>query len=110
MKKEYRSLDTNGVEWREVSGTMGMVFEKLFNVDSNTGAITHLLKFLPGYDSEDELEHDFWEEVFYLEGELREKKRGLTLKGEMYECIPPHTKHGPYATKTGCLAFEVRYH
>lgn len=110
-KKECRDLNVKDLEWTNVSGdhVRGVAVEKILSVDSSTGANTRLVKYSPG-GGHIEREHDYWEEVYVLEGECTDTKRGITLKPGNYECMPPHTKHGPYVSKTGILCFEVTYY
>ena len=109
MKKLLRSLDERDLEWKEQADGKGKILEKTLNHDPSTGASTKLAKFLPGYEGDTEDDHELWEEVYYLEGELIETTRKITYRPGMYECIPPHTMHGPYSTKVGCLLLEVYY-
>jgi hypothetical protein len=51
--------------------------------------------------------HDFWEEVYILEGNQWDGDQFFE-KG-MYACRPPGMRHGPYRTEGGVVTFEVRY-
>jgi len=85
------------------------MMQKTLNIDLSTGVYTRIVRMLPGFESKVEDEHDYWEEVFYLEGELVEEKKRITLKRHSYECIPPHTKHGPFKTEVGCELLVITY-
>jgi hypothetical protein len=73
--------------------------------------VTRQLRFEPGTDTSDNgvLTHDFWEEVYILEGDLTDLRLGETFTAGMYACRPPGMEHGPWSTQSGCLTFEVRY-
>ena len=51
--------------------------------------------------------HDFWEEVYIVEGSHWDGDQHF--KKGMYACRPPGMKHGPYWTDEGVVTFEVRY-
>ena len=53
--------------------------------------------------------HDFWEEVWILEGELIDLGKHQTFTAGMYACRPPGMPHGPYRVTRGCVTFEIRY-
>ena len=52
--------------------------------------------------------HDFWEEVYILEGSQWDGDQYFK-KGNV--CLPSsrHERHGPYRTEEGVVTFEVRY-
>jgi quercetin dioxygenase-like cupin family protein len=121
MKRMIRGSESE-VDWRTIPedewnrvdrartelGGKGIMLLKELNADPASGTRTTVVRFSPGY-MEPEQEHDFWEECYCIEGELREEKKAYTLKAGSYECLPPHTKHGPYSTKVGCVLFIVEY-
>ena len=53
--------------------------------------------------------HDFWEEVYILEGAIYDTVLKKNFTSGMYACRPPGMKHGPWISKEGCTTFEVRY-
>ena len=55
------------------------------------------------------LTHEFWEEVWIIEGTLTDLTLGKTFTASSYACRPPGMKHGPYRSDTGVLMFEIRY-
>jgi anti-sigma factor ChrR (cupin superfamily) len=100
-------IDTNLLEWKPVKGN-DKVYEKILNYDDESGEFTRLLKLEPNAEIPDVAEHDFWEETIILKGTLTDKRLNKVFSELTYECIPPHTKHGPYASNTGCIIFEIR--
>lgn len=103
-------------EWKtpgEGSGVVeeGKVFEMVLSKDEETGNITRLLKFLPGMETEETVTHDFWEEVYIVQGALIDKRKNEIYNEGMYACRPPGMEHGPYRIpESGCVTFEVRYY
>ena len=101
--------------WRPVTGsaTAGAggagVEEKILSHDPDTGDVTRLLRFAPGLETTETIAHDFWEEVWILEGSIIDVGLGRTFVAGMYACRPPGMPHGPYRCPTGALLFETRY-
>ncbi len=113
-KEEYEFFDHEDVPWAPVtagSGAAGQgMVEKILNLDHSTGVGTRLLRFPPGVETSEVIVHDFWEEVYVLEGELHDKRLNKTFTTGMYACRPPGMRHGPYSSPKGCMTFEVRYY
>ena len=113
-KEEYEFHDHDGVPWTPVAAGSGAaaegMVEKILNLDDATGVGTRLLKFPPGVETSEVIVHDFWEEVYILEGELHDKRINTTFTPGMYACRPPGMPHGPYSSPKGCMTFEVRYY
>jgi hypothetical protein len=97
--------------WEEVPGTDGKCWMFTITQDPETGHYTRLTRFDPGADTGDlgAMVHDYQEEVLILQGDLHDSAFDLTLVAGDYCCRPLHEKHGPFTTRTGCLAFEVAY-
>lgn len=110
-KPEIEFIDTDThYNWRPVEGDTLGIKEKILSVDPNTKSYTRLLKFTPGIRTSETLVHDFWEEVFILEGELIDLKKNQTFCQGFYACRPPGMTHGPYSIPRGCVTFEIRYY
>ncbi|MDP6682878.1 MAG: cupin domain-containing protein [Desulfobacterales bacterium] len=75
--------------------------------ENNKGSRTRLLRFQPGAFTTEPFEHQYWEEVFQVSGSL--EVGGETFGLFTYACRPPHTAHGPFTSKEGCLLFEIHY-
>ena len=71
--------------------------------------MTCLVKFDAGVESSETIAHDFWEEVWILEGELIDLGKQQTFTAGMYACRPPGMLHGPYRVTKPTLTFEIRY-
>jgi hypothetical protein len=86
--------------------------ERIIASAGQPGVVTRMLRFAPGLDTSANgtLTHDFWEEVYILDGEMTDLRLGQTFVAGDYACRPPGMEHGPWrAGAAGCLTFEVRY-
>jgi len=114
-KPEREFFRPDHVPWTPVAGsaTAGAggpgIEEKVLSRDASTGDVTRLLRFAPGVRTQDTIAHDFWEEVFIVEGSLEDLGLQRTFSAGMYACRPPGMRHGPYASPGGALLFETRY-
>ncbi len=107
-KPELELFDTElQGEWRQVEGAQKGIMEKILSLDSETGSYTRLLKF-PPIETEELLVHDFWEEVYVIEGSLHDINKNETYLEGYYACRPPGMKHGPYKIPYGCKTLEIR--
>jgi hypothetical protein len=111
-KPELEFQPAEATEWTPVAGKAEGLWERvLASADLNAGVVTRMLRFDPGTDTTPNgtLTHDFWEEVYIVEGDLTDVRLGETFSAGMYACRPPGMEHGPWTTTAGCLTFEVRY-
>lgn len=114
-KPELEFFRPQHLPWRPVAGspTAGAggagIDEKILSRDPVSGDLTRLLRILPGTETSDTIVHDFWEEVWILEGSLIDLGQGQTFSAGMYACRPPGMRHGPYRSPGGALLFETRY-
>ena len=112
-EREFTGVDE--LPWAPVAGSASAgaggagIEEKVLSRDPATGDVTRLLRFALGVRTADTIAHDFWEEVFILEGSLVDLGLGRTFTAGMYACRPPGMKHGPYASPHGAVLFETRY-
>ncbi|MDS0256526.1 cupin domain-containing protein [Thermoplasmatales archaeon AK] len=106
---EFHSIED--VKWTRCEGKVPTLYEKILARDPQTGTVTRLLKFEPGTDTTPNgtLRHDFWEEIYILEGSLFDKVLNRRFSKGMYACRPPGMPHGPWISEEGCITFEVRY-
>ncbi len=102
---EFRAVDD--IQWRRIPDN-DLQWEKILAKDE-FGNGTRLLRFEPGCRTHDVLRHDFWEEIWILEGSLTDLRLGQTFTAGMYACRPPGMPHGPWEAPQGCVTFEVRY-
>ena len=114
-KPEIEFADVGPLPWTPVVGSASAgaggagIEEKVLSRDSTTGDMTRLLRFAPGVRTAETIAHDFWEEVYILEGSVVDLGLNRAFTAGMYACRPPGMKHGPYASPAGALLFETRY-
>jgi hypothetical protein len=82
--------------------------------DSRRGHRTRLLRFAPGTFTTTPFVHEYWEEVWLVQGDLvvgsdAEGQGGTPFDVAAYACRPPGAWHGPFRSDTGCVLFEVHY-
>ncbi len=110
-KPEFEFFPATNVDWTPVPGKVPGLYERILAQDSETGVATRMLRFSPGANTSANgiLTHDFWEEVYILEGSIYDFSLGQNFTAGMYACRPPGMKHGPWKSEEGCTTFEVRY-
>lgn len=110
-KPEHEFYPTTAVEFTPCAGDVPELTERILAHDPETGVATRILRFEPGTDTTPNgvQVHDFWEEVYILEGSIRDLRLGETFVAGQYACRPPGMEHGPWVSEQGCLTFEVRY-
>jgi hypothetical protein len=96
--------------WVAIEGPVAGVWAKTLAEDPDTGDSTRLLRFDPGVDTTAQgiRIHDYWEEVYLLEGDLTDLRLNQTFGAGMYACRPPGMPHGPWRTDRGALMLEMR--
>ncbi|MFQ5665006.1 MAG: cupin domain-containing protein [Candidatus Binatia bacterium] len=96
--------------WEQLNDRKPAIMQKILSKDEETGSVTRLMKFERGGDMSfaGVLMHDFWEEVWIIEGALTDLTLNKTFPAGSYACRPPGMKHGPYISEPGALMFEVR--
>jgi ChrR Cupin-like domain len=96
-----------GIEQKILAGTLDEA--------NKSGSRTRLLRFRPGVYTTAPFVHDYWEEVFLVEGDLTVGNDAQGLGGEnfaagTYACRPPGAAHGPFKSNGGCLLLESHYY
>ncbi|WP_425093302.1 cupin domain-containing protein [Tropicimonas sp. S265A] len=96
-----------GVEQKLLSGALDEAGKR--------GVRTRLIRFQPGTIAPDTFLHDYWEEVYLMEGTLimgcdPDGTGGARHSAPGYACRPPGTPHGPFASPDGCVFFEIQYY
>ena len=80
----------------------------LLDEENGVGVRTRLIRFKPGDFVPDQFVHEYWEEVYLIEGEL--VLGDETFTAPCYACRPPGTPHGPFSAPKGCVFFEIQYY
>ncbi|MCH8190616.1 MAG: cupin domain-containing protein [Chloroflexi bacterium] len=109
-KPEFEFFDPSGFPHNPIGDVQGLS-EQILSRDEVTGDYTRLLHFEPGTDTSamGPQTHDFWEEVWIIEGSIHDIPLGQTFTAGMYACRPPGMPHGPWTSADGCKTFEVRH-
>jgi hypothetical protein len=110
-KPEFEFFPVSSVPYTPCDGVVAGLTERVLARDAGTGVATRILRFEPGTDTTPNgvQVHDFWEEVYIVEGSFTDIKLGKTFSAGDYACRPPGMEHGPWTSADGCLTFEVRY-
>ena len=110
-KPEFEFFPAKNAAWIPIPGPVQGLSERILARDPKTGVATRMLHFDPGTDTSPNgtLTHDFWEEVYILEGDIYDLVLQKKFTAGMYACRPPGMKHGPWKSEQGCTTFEVRY-
>lgn len=110
-KPELEFFDNASIEWKpvETPGYSSGCYEKILSLDEETGSLTRMIKIEPGARISGTLKHDFWEEVYIIQGELIDTGKKQVFREGYYACRPPGMIHGPFETPSGCICIEFRY-
>jgi len=113
MLKEHREFHAVEMEsgWHTPPGYPAGIQHKILSGELDeargTGIRTRLLRFAPGVQTTVPFEHEYWEEVTLISGDLQ--VGGETFLPYTYACRPPHVPHGPFASENGCVLLEVHF-
>ena len=110
-KPEYEFFPVKNIEFTRCEGDVDTLVERVLARDPEKGVASRILHLPPGTDTTPNgvQVHDFWEEVYIIEGSFTDLSLGETFTAGMYACRPPGMPHGPWRTDEGVLTFEVRY-
>ena len=108
-KSEMEFFDPSGLPILGIGGIQGLS-EQILSLDETSGDYTRLLRFEPGTDTTPmgPQIHDFWEEVWIIEGSIYDITLQQTFTAGMYACRPPGMTHGPWRSPEGCRTVEFR--
>ncbi|MFC5267886.1 cupin domain-containing protein [Kribbella qitaiheensis] len=107
MKSQHEFFTASDVPWTEVGPGIS---QRMLSSDPADGTLTRIAKWAPGTVSgEDVIQHEYFEEVYLLEGTLTDLTLGKTFEQGDYAARRPGMPHGPYRTGEGCTMLEIRY-
>jgi hypothetical protein len=115
---EFHKLDM-GAGWETPPGYPSGIKQKILASDLDErckkGSRTRLLTFVAGTFTTEPFVHDYWEEVFLLDGDLivgndKNGQGGEQFKAKTYACRPPGVQHGPFKSERGCMMLEIHYY
>jgi hypothetical protein len=115
---EFYTLDlTTG--WETPAGYPEGIQQKIISgaldEKNRRGTRTRLLRFAPGVYTTAPFVHDYWEEVFLVQGDLTVGNDDKGNGGQgyppfTYACRPPGAWHGPFKSDKGCILLEMHYY
>ena len=110
-KKELEFVPFTQFAKHDLKPVVGLS-QRIIAQDKKTGVATRVLEFEPKTDtSANGIQvHDFWEELYIIEGSIVDLELNEEFKEGMVACRPPGMKHGPWISPNGCKIFEVRYY
>lgn len=110
-KDELEFFPVDTVQWTPCEGKVPELTERILTGTGRPGVVSRLLRLEPGTDTTPNgtLAHDFWEEVYILEGSMTDLRLNQTFSAGYFACRPPGMEHGPWKSEEGCVTFEVRY-
>lgn len=108
MKPQINWCDTNSISWEKVEGGPNGVEEKILCRDPETGSYTRLVKFKPGVEVLETLEHDFYEEIYVIKGTIVNLVTNSIVTEGSYCFRHPHMKHGQFRTPDVAILLEIR--
>jgi len=115
---EFHAVDMNE-GWQTPAGYPAGIEQKILagalDEAGRRGSRTRLLRFAPGVFTTAPFVHDYWEEVYLVEGDLTvgndaEGRGGHSYAPGTYACRPPGAVHGPFKSEAGCLLLEIHYY
>ncbi|MFI9604810.1 cupin domain-containing protein [Streptomyces sp. NPDC052043] len=111
MSKPELEFHLPDAPWRSPVGADPGVEELVLADDPERGCRTTLVHWAPGTDTSTQgvVRHDFWEEVYLVEGALHDLRLGRTFTAGMYACRPPGMPHGPWTSQDGVTMLVITY-
>jgi hypothetical protein len=115
---EFFAIDTER-GWVTPPGYPPSFTQKILAADidetAKVGSRTRILRIAPGGFTTAPFVHDHWEEVYVISGDLivgndTQGQGGEQFHAPTYCCRPPGVFHGPFASKTGCMLYEIHYY
>ena len=95
--------------WRHAKGEPEGVEEVVLHKHED-GSYTHIMRVKKGVEFREPVKHDFYEEAYYLEGEMINTKTEERIEGGAYVFHEPGEEHGPFKCLKTCLILEFRYY
>ncbi|MFC1415522.1 cupin domain-containing protein [Streptacidiphilus cavernicola] len=97
--------------WTAPPGAGAGVAERVLAEDARGERRTALVRWEPGTDTSGEgvARHDFWEEVYLLDGAMHDLTLNQTFSAGMYACRPPGMAHGPWVSPDGVTMLVFSY-
>jgi len=97
------------LKWTHPKGEPAGVEETLLH-RFRDGSYSHVLRVKAGVEFPEPVVHDFYEEAYYIEGEMVNTKTRARIRAGTYVFHKPGEKHGPFKCLRACLILEFRYY
>lgn len=118
---EFHKIDLNKGDWKlpagyaPDSGALELIISGSLDTENKKGSRTRIMRFPPGLVTHEKIVHDYWEEVFMLEGDMtvgadENGEGGESFEGYTYAVRPPGAYHGPFRSVNGCYMVEIHYY
>lgn len=97
--------------WEVPGGSAPGISERTAAADADGGCRTALVRWAPGTDTSayGVSAHDHWEEVYILDGDMRDLTLNETFGQGCYACRPPGVPHGPWVSDRGVTMLVFTY-
>lgn len=108
---EYANLleAAKRAKWTHPKGEPLGTGEVLLNKHKD-GSYTHLLRIEAGVEIKEPVTHEFYEEAYYIAGEILNTKTKRKITAGDYVFHNPGEEHGPFRCLKTCLILEFRYY
>jgi len=106
---QYVELPSGHLPWRHPRGEPEGVSEAVLHRHKD-GSYTHVMRVEKGVEFTLPIAHAFYEEAYYLEGEMLNTKTMKTVGAGEYVFHEPGEEHGPFKCLKACLILEFRYY
>ena len=97
------------LKWKRAEGEPEGVLEAILRKHRDGGR-THVLRVEVGTVFPSVVSHEFFEEAYYIEGEMLNTRTNEVIKGGDYVFHKQREKHGPFRCLKPCLILEFRYY
>ncbi|MEU8984411.1 cupin domain-containing protein [Streptomyces sp. NPDC048309] len=111
MSKPELEFHLPAAPWTTPAGALPGVVHRVLAEDASGPHSTTLVRWEPGTDTSAQgvARHDFWEEVYILQGDLHDLTLDETFPQGSYACRPPGMPHGPWTTQAGVTMLVFTY-
>lgn len=110
---DMRSTIRGDYKWGDVAkergGPMKGLKEMMLCLDHKTGAYTRIVYFTPGFKIPAAWKHEFWEEVYVLDGYMIDYGTNTLYSKGDYALRQAGVLHGPFGSELGCTLLETTW-
>lgn len=116
MNLDFAAVDPRGGFTTRPGGVAGITEKVLvsdFDSTRGAGCRTRLLRLAPGTQTPEAHAHDYWEELYLLEGDMTVANSDgaeRVVRAPAFACREPGFMHGPVRTTEGCLLLEFSWY